>query len=213
MSSPTPKPHRCLRKLAWFVAFGCILLVALYVFRAPLLTGVAQAWVVDEPVTKADAIVVLGGNPGLRAIEAARLYHQGIAPRIIYMDVTNRAVEFGFILSEREQTRRLLLSNNVPENALVVVGNAVTSTYDESQAVRDWITKAGAKSILITTDLSHTRRALWVFHKQLEKTGAQVYVHAIQPNGYGLTDWWRHEDGLIAFQNEFIKYLYYWVKY
>ena len=39
----------------------CALLAIGYVFRAPLLRGAASVWIVSDPLTKADAIVVLGG--------------------------------------------------------------------------------------------------------------------------------------------------------
>jgi uncharacterized SAM-binding protein YcdF (DUF218 family) len=130
------------------------------------------------------------------------------------MDVKlNPAAELGLVLSEREITRQVLLSNHVPETALVAVGHGVATTYDESLAVRAWLATNSAKSILIATDLSHTRRARWIFRKQLKGAGVQVHVSAIQPKEYGVTNWWLHEEGLIAFQNEFIKSLYYRLKY
>ncbi len=209
------KRHPRLRQFAWVLAFVCTLLLTCYVFRAPLLTGVAEAWVVNDPAAKADAIVVLGGKPELRPFEAAKLYQAGVAPRILYMDVKlNPATEQGLMPSEREITRRVLLSKHVPEAAITVVGNGVASTYDESLAVRAWLsTNNSVKSILITTDLSHTRRARWIFRRELDGTGVQVHVHAIQLPQYGVTNWWRHEDGLIAFQTEFLKFAYYRLKY
>ncbi len=208
------KRHPRLRQSAWLLASGCALLLVCYVFRAPLLTGVAQAWVVNDPPAKADAIVVLGGKPELRPYEAARLYHAGIAPLILYMDVKpSQAARQGLVLSEKEFTRRVLLSNDVPDTAIAAVGNGVATTYDEARAVRAWLATNSAKSILLATDLSHTRRARWIFQKELEGTGVQVHVHAIQQKEYGLTNWWQHEEGLVAFQNEFIKSLYYHLKY
>jgi uncharacterized SAM-binding protein YcdF (DUF218 family) len=209
----SPRP-RWLRRLAWFLASACALLLVCYFFRASLLTGVAQAWVVNDPATNADAIVVLGGRPELRPFEASQLYRAGVAPRVLYMNVKlNPLAELGLMLSEREITRRVLLSNNVPETAIMAVGDGVATTYDESRAVRAWLTTNNAKSILIATDLSHTRRARWIFRKELDGTGAQVYVHAIRPNEYALTNWWQHEEGLIAFETEFLKDIYYHFKY
>jgi hypothetical protein len=40
------------RLLFWTLAIACLLLLVGYVFRAPLLTGLADAWVVNDPVTK-----------------------------------------------------------------------------------------------------------------------------------------------------------------
>ena len=208
-------PSRCLRRCAWLLALAVALLLGCYVFRAPLLTGAARAWVVNDPVTNADAIVVLGGKPELRPYEAARLYQAGIAPRILYMNVKlNPAMEQGLMPSEKEITRRVLVSNHVPEAAMTAVGDAVATTYDESRAVRAWLsTNNSVKSILITTDLSHTRRARWIFRKELQGTAVQVHVHAITPTEYNLSNWWKHEEGVIAFQNEILKSFYYHLKY
>lgn len=194
---------------------GCLgLLAVAFVFRAPLLTGLANLWIVNEPVTKADAIVVLGGGLENRPFAAAKLFHDGIAPKILYMDVKlSPTTELGITPPERELTHRVLLSQGVPETAMEAIGNGVSSTYDESRAVRAWVEKTGAKSLLIPTDLFHTRRARWLFRKELKGTGAQIRVVAVAPREYQATNWWQREQGLIAFQNEWIKLPYYWLKY
>lgn len=185
-----------------------------YVFRAPLLTGLAEAWVVNDPVTKADAIVVLGGGVENRPFAAAKLYHEGVAPMILYTDVRpGPAEEMGIVSPEAQLTKRILLSNDVPETAMTMLGTNVASTYDESLAVRDWIEKTGSKSIIIPTDPFHTRRARWVFNRELRGLKTQVYVVPVDPVRYQTRDWWRNEEGVIAFQNEAIKYIYYRLVY
>lgn len=214
MSALPLKRRHWLRRIARLLLLGCVLLLVVYVFRVPLLTGLAEAWVVNDPVTKADAIVIPGGGLENRPFAAAKLFHDGVAPQVLYMDVRLcPAEETGVILAQSELTRRILLSNGVPETAMAVVGHQVATTYDESLAVRAWLATNSAKSILIATDLSHTRRARWIFRRELKGTGVQVYVHAIKPKEYGITDWWQHEKGLIDFQNELIKSIYYWAKY
>ena len=214
MIAPTKPPRSSARRLLDASACACALLLFCYAFRAPLLTGVANAWVVNDPATKVDAIVVLGGAPESRPFEAARLYGAGLAPRVLYMDVIAGPLEeLGIALSERELTHRILLSNNVPETALFAVGHGVASTFDESRAVRAWVATNAVKSILIATDLFHTRRARWIFARELRGTGVKVLAYPVQPRAYGPNNWWRHEEGLIAFQNEAFKSLYYWCKY
>ncbi len=188
--------------------------MGLCLFRVPILVGLAAAWVVNESPAKADAIVVLGGGLEDRPFAAAKLYHEGFAPKILYMDVkANAAVKLGIGLPERELTRQVLLSNNVPEAALVAIGNGVSSTYDESQAVRSWMQESGCKSILIPTDVFHTRRVHWLFHRELGDMQVQVRVQAVRPPAYDTKDWWQHEEGLIAFESEVIKSIYYRFKY
>jgi uncharacterized SAM-binding protein YcdF (DUF218 family) len=202
------------QRLALGFALGCLLLLALYVFRGPLCIGLARAWIVNEPIGKADAIVVLGGGLENRPFAAARLFRDRFAPKVLYMDVkASPTSELGITLPEREMNRRVLLSNGVPDTAMEGIGNAVASTYDESLAVRAWIEKTGAKSIIIPTDNFHTRRVRWLFRKQLKSTKAQIRVVAVEPFEYQTTNWWQREQGLIAFQNESIKMAYYRVRY
>jgi uncharacterized SAM-binding protein YcdF (DUF218 family) len=201
------------RLLGGSIALLVVLFVG-YFFRAPLLIGMANLWVVNEPVARADAIIILGGGLENRPFAAAKLFHDGLAPKILYMDVKpGPTTELGITVPEKELTHRVLLSNNVPEAAMEAIGDGVTSTYDESRAVRAWVEKTGAKSLIIPTDLFHTRRARWLFHKELKGTGAEVRIVAVNTRQYDATNWWKNEQGLIAFQNEWIKSLYYHWKY
>jgi uncharacterized SAM-binding protein YcdF (DUF218 family) len=208
------KPRRRFRQIAWLLTALCTLLLVCYVYRAPLLIGVAQAWVVNEPTTNADAIVVLGGGLENRPFAAAELFHNGAAPRILYMNVRlSPAEEIGLTVTEKEQTHRILLSKGVPDAAITMIGNSVGSTYDESKAVESWMERSGAKSIIIPTDVFHTRRVRWIFGRELRNIKAEIHVVAINPLRYKTDDWWKHEEGVIAFQNEIIKFLYYRLKY
>jgi uncharacterized SAM-binding protein YcdF (DUF218 family) len=212
-----PVVRKWLRRLRSVVLWSCglaVLVAFCFVFRAPLLAGLANAWIVNEPLTRADAVVVLGGGLETRPFEVARIYHQGLAPKILVMNPKpSRRVGLGATPSQTELTRQILAKLNVPESDLLVVGGVVTSTYDESIAVRDWIRTSGAKRVIIPTDSFHTRRVRWLFRKELKPTGAQVIVDAIPGLEYTAEDWWHREEGVIAFQNEVIKYLYYRIKY
>jgi uncharacterized SAM-binding protein YcdF (DUF218 family) len=214
IADPPEKYQPLLRRLAGCLAVSCALLAVLYVFRAPLLVGLAEVWVVNNPAPKADAIVILGGGLENRPFAAAKLFCDGAAPRILYMDVKlSPAEEIGIILPEREQTHRILLRNGVPETAMTAIGTNVASTYDESKAVEAWMAKTGAKSIIIPTDIFHTRRVRWLFNKELRAIKPDIHVVATNPRRYNVQNWWRQEEGVIAFQNELIKYAYYRLKY
>ncbi|MGC9944228.1 MAG: YdcF family protein [Verrucomicrobiota bacterium] len=194
----------------WCLTIGGLLIAAAYFNRTSLLTDAAKVWVVNDPVAKADAIVVLGGGVDTRPFTAAKLYRAGVAPLILYMNVRlSPAEKLGIVLPEGEETRRILLSSSVPAGAMLAIGTNVASTYDESLAVRSWGLSRSAKSIVIVTDVFHTRRARWVFEKQLRGTGLQVFIQGATTLDYGTTNWWQHEQGVIDFQNEVIKYFYY----
>ena len=220
-SSPVvsgPAVRRWPRRLRLVVLWSCGLVVLLsvlcFVFRSPLLTGLANAWIVNDPLEKADAIVVLGGGLETRPFAAARLYHEGLAPKVLLMDVKlTPTTKLGITSPEKDLTRQVLVKQEVPDSDCITVGHGVASTYDESQAVRAWVAKTGAKRVIIPTDLFHTRRVRWLFHKQLKGMGTTVAVRAVAPTEYTATNWWTHEGGLIAFQNEVLKSAYYHLKY
>jgi uncharacterized SAM-binding protein YcdF (DUF218 family) len=205
------------RRWHWIVRVllpGCGFLLLVYIFRIPLLIGMAKAWVVNDPVTRADAIVVLGGGLENRPFAAAKLFHEGVASRIVYMDVRlSPAAELHVAQPEREQTRQILSSNGVPETAMTAVGNSVGNTYDESRAVRGWAETSGVRSIVIPTDPFHTRRVRWIFRRAFHDKGTAIHVVAVNPVRYRLEDWWQDEDGWVAFHSELLKYVYYRCNY
>ncbi len=185
-----------------------------YLFRAPLLRAAASAWVVDQPVEKSDAIAVLGGGAQFRSFAAAQLFRDGFAPRVLVMKVGLDPVDDPKVGSrETEMIRKVLLHEHVPADALVTVGDGVTSTREEALAIRGWAVRNGARRVIVPTDLFHTRRATRLFRRVFAGSGVEVIVHAVPPVEYRLDDWWQHDEGVIAFQNEVVKSALYLARY
>jgi uncharacterized SAM-binding protein YcdF (DUF218 family) len=117
-------------------------------FRAPLLAGMANAWIVNDPTSPCDAIVVLGGGMQTRPFEAARLYREGYAPRVLVASPERKPTdELGITAGDTETTRQILLERGVPEQSIIPFGNEVSSTFEEALALRDWVENTGAKSL------------------------------------------------------------------
>ncbi len=210
-----PFTHRrwLLALCSLLLTIGALLLLA-WVFRAPLLTGLAQAWIVDDRLEKADAVVILGGGMETRPFAAARLYRDGFAPRILLMKLrTAPTAQLGLTDPEAETARKVLIKEGVTAADILIANDEVANTYEEAIAVRNWSRTNAVKSVILATDEFHTRRAAWVFRKQLQGTGVQVRVRAVPVREYKAEDWWQHEQGVVAFQNEVIKYGYYRCKY
>jgi len=192
---------------------GAVLLMAC-LFRTPLLRGAAHAWIVNQTLAHADAIVVLGGGLDTRPAEAARLYHLGLAPKILVMNPRlSAAAELGLEPTEGDLARQILLKKDVPPAAIVTPPNYVTNSFDEAITVRNWARQTGARRVIIPTDIFHTRRVRWLYGRELRGTGLRVQVEGVPVRDYSADDWWHHEQGLIAFQNEVLKYAFYRLKY
>jgi uncharacterized SAM-binding protein YcdF (DUF218 family) len=202
------------RTVLFLLSAFSFLLFLTYFFRTSILTGIAQAYIVNEPLQKADAIVVPGGGIGWRPIEAARLYHEGYAPKILIMDVKpDSAVEVGVREPDRDLMRQVLIKKGVPDTNIVAVGKAVSNTWDDISAAREWGKAARAKRLIVVTDLFHTRRVKWITRKLLDKSDIESEVRAVTPPEYTATNWWRHEEGLIMFQNELVKFGFYMARH
>jgi uncharacterized SAM-binding protein YcdF (DUF218 family) len=233
LDSQPPAARKWLRRLLWLAAFCFLLSVFCFVFRAPLLTGLANAWIINNPVTHADAIIVLGGGLEYRPFAAARIYsnlvHQSTlnpqrsTPNSLKVLITQPELpptaQMGLTVPEFVIARQVLLSNGVPASAIQMIGTNVTSTRDEALAVRAWVTDHASRftfhapRIIIPTDIFHIRCVRWIFERALRNNSAEVCVMAIDPHRYKAGDWWKHEEGLVAFQNEIIKSAYYHLKY
>ena len=167
---------------------------------------------INDPLAKADAIVVLGGGANFRAFETAQLYQAGWGRLILVMNSELRATDrLGLTITEAELVRRILLSNAVPAEAIHIVGTNLTSTHDEALTLKAWSKDSHAASFLIPTGPFHSRRVRWVFRKVFRDATARFTVTSIDPKQ--CRDWWRHEKTLIDFQNEFVKFGFYVIRY
>ncbi|MFZ9937820.1 MAG: YdcF family protein [Luteolibacter sp.] len=170
------------KRLLISLAAVALLLVTLYLGRAPILRAAADLWIIDQAPVRADVIIIPGGGLQNRPAAAARLFHRGFAPEILIFRVKpNPATDRGLVPTEQEITRSLLIAEGVPAAAIVEIGRDVASTWDEALAVRDWAAAHHPRSILVTTEPFHTRRARWTFRKTLSTSMFDVRCSRLAP--------------------------------
>jgi uncharacterized SAM-binding protein YcdF (DUF218 family) len=181
--------------------------------RAWLLHSAADLWVVSDPIGPADAVAVFGGGLEMRPFAAAEYYRRGLVKKVLVSNVRESpAQRLGVIASDTAAGRAILLKLGVPENAIEIFGTDVRNTHQEVLALLAWAEQAGAHSIIVPTEIFSTRRVRWMLHSVFPASMA-ISVAALQPAEYNQGDWWNHEAGLIAFQNEVLKYIYYRYRY
>lgn len=218
-SDNSTQPVRPRRRRLWHARLSvgiaiAVLIVTIWLAHAPLLTRIAEWWVVSDDLAHADAIVVLGGDLEVRPFAAAVLYKHGFADKVLLSNVQmGRAERLGLIPSHTELNRQVLEKLGVPDTAIVAIGNNNSSTFEEAEAVRAWALQSGAKRVIVPTELFAARRTRWIFDRELDRSGIAVIVRALPPPDYQLADWWRNRHGLVDFNNEVLKYVYYRAKY
>ena len=191
------------------------LCAAAWIEREALLRGAAELWIVSDPITPADAVVVLGGGIDMRPFVAADLYTKGLVKKVLLSKVKEPpSVEIGAVTSDTEDERQVLLRLGVPEAAIETFGNANKNTQEEAAALKNWAERNTASVLIIPTEIFPARRVSWMFRREFAGTNVRIEVPSFDPPRlYTRADWWKSEDGVISFQNEVLKYLYYRLKY
>ena len=206
--------HRAFWRAATIITMLATVGISAWLGREPLLRGAASLWIVSDPVTRADAIVVLGGNFWVRPLVAADLYGRGLANKILVSqtaDVQQTSVTVS--PTDTELNRTALLKLGVPPSAIESFGNANSNTREEAVAIRQWAERNAASAFIIPCEIFSARRVRWIFHRELSGRAVRIEVPSFEQSGYTRGEWWKTEQGVIAFQNELLKYIYYRLKY
>jgi uncharacterized SAM-binding protein YcdF (DUF218 family) len=189
--------------------------LALVVNWRELLYITADLWEIDERPSKCDAVHVLGGGWQTRSMVAARMLHQGKVDKILISDVLlTTSDRLGETIPEKERLKSLLMKAGVQEERIEVIGEQLSSTYEESLALHEWLREHPGSSVVIPTEMFHTRRVKWIMTRRVvADSAARIHVSSVPSRDYRAENWWLDEDGVISFQTEIIKSLVYWLRY
>jgi uncharacterized SAM-binding protein YcdF (DUF218 family) len=180
----------------------------LALFVIVVATGIA-AWFGRE----ADVAAVFGGGLEDRPFAAAEFFRQGLVKKIVISNVApSRAERLGVLSPHVVANRDVLLKLGVPLDAIEVFGENLATTEQEATALHDWAWQAGVHRIIVPTEIFVTRRLSWMLHRVFGDE-ADVRVVALESPDYRRADWWHYTAGIIGFQNEVLKYVYYRLKY
>jgi uncharacterized SAM-binding protein YcdF (DUF218 family) len=191
-------------------AVGALTLLGLALGAGLLLT--AGWWLrMDDQPRKADAIVILAGDVR-RAIFAADLYNQGLAP-LVYVsrpwhEPPQALCDLGFDCPRQEdQMLRVLTAKGVPPEAVHVYGQGLMSTVEEGE---DLARELGPehRALLIVTSPYHCRRAKLILSGILR--GHELVM---TPTPYERFDeiWWNHQRSSGAVVSEAAKFVFYFL--
>jgi uncharacterized SAM-binding protein YcdF (DUF218 family) len=194
-----------------------ILLLSLLTFlRRPILTGAADVLIVNDAPHPADIIFLLNGDFNTRPVRAAELYKQGLAPRVVIARAeSGAAVKLGLIPNETDISVGVMKRLGVPAEAITIlpVTGGVTSTFDEARVLRDYVEENQVSRIILVTSEFHSRRAKWIFERELTGLHLSLEMAAVPYSTFDRTNWWTNENGLITLNNEYIKFIFYYIKY
>jgi uncharacterized SAM-binding protein YcdF (DUF218 family) len=173
----------------WLWSLGTILFLGLFAFL-----NVGRWLVAEDTLRKADAIAVLSGRMPGRALEAARVYKQGYAPRVWLTHSTEPGATLAQLsvqyVGEDSYDKQILMHEGVPENAIVVLDPPIVNTADEVKTIGEALRKENGHAVVLVTSKVHTRRlkALW---RRISAGDGEAIVHGVSDDSFEPGRWWK----------------------
>jgi len=167
---------------------------ALCVSAIIIVFGVGRWLVVEDPLEKAKAIVVLSGRMPVRAMEAARLYRGGYAPEVWLTRSTEPAASLRGVhiayLDEDYYNAHILMHEGVPSSAIHVLEPDIDNTADEMRVIAEQAARENGTSVIIVTSKVHTRRVhtLW---RKISAGRARAIIRGPEADPFEPAHWWR----------------------
>ena len=174
-----------------------------------------RALVAEDPIARADLVVVSNADVRSAALEAVALYRAGAAPRIGLMpwrrdalDDRIRAMGVSY-LGFTELAAAIMERAGVPPAAVVVLPATVDGTRSEVRAVGAYVREAGIASVVYVTTRSHTARVRRMLLREIGP-GAVVSVRAARDDPFRPDGWWRQRATARELVTEYIRWMVEW---
>jgi uncharacterized SAM-binding protein YcdF (DUF218 family) len=178
--------------------FVIVLCAVLYFARGPILRFAGETWVVEDPLDRADAIIVLSDDNFYadRATHAADLYRHGMAPIVVTSGRRLRPYAGIAELMEHD-----LIERGVPKDKIVRISHNAENTREEAQALAQQALERKWRSVIVVTSNYHTRRARYIF-LHVFPAQTQVRVSGAQDGDFDPQHWWQSRKSLKEFTRE-----------
>ena len=195
--------------LLWILlAFGLVGAVAAIVLAYAVTKAGYWLEAPGQAPKRADAIVVLGGDDGDRALRALDLYRGGYAPTIVLT-----GLEHGNAAPPANITWRaeFLAARGVPRSALRFEV-ASRNSYTEATNMLGLMRQQGWRSVLVVSDPPHMRRLAWTWERIFKGSGLHYVLVPSSAPWWSAGNWWHDEQSGAFVIMEYIKLAYYVVK-
>jgi uncharacterized SAM-binding protein YcdF (DUF218 family) len=201
--------------------FGCGILAAGFVailgtaLASPAVLSALGRWLdVGRPPQKADVVVLLNGSYNTRPFMAAALVHGGWAAKVVLNTVALHPIQAdGAIPPSHEIALKVMEYGGLARNNVVLLDTSATTTFDEAAGVAKYADAHNVKRLLLVTEGPHMRRSVWIFQKVLAGRGIEVIPVSAPTDDFDFAVWWRSEEGFLFVVSEYLKLLFYSLRY
>jgi uncharacterized SAM-binding protein YcdF (DUF218 family) len=170
-----------------------------YLVRRPILRFMAESWIIEDPLDKADALIVLGDDNFYadRATRGVQLFREGKAPVIV---ASGRRLRPNAGIAELIEHD--LVERGVPKDKVVRFTHDGDSTLEEAQALAAFVAGKKWHSVIVVTSNFHTRRARYIFRRVFPQ-GLEVRVASARDGDFDPEHWWEKRKSIKELTREF----------
>jgi uncharacterized SAM-binding protein YcdF (DUF218 family) len=164
----------------------------LYLARGPILRFVGENWIVEDPLERSDAIIMLSDDNFYadRATRAAELYRRGMAPVVVASG--RRLRPFAGIA---ELMVRDLSERGVPKDKIEAFAHDADNTREEAQALAQLAARKKWRNVIVVTSNYHTRRARYIVDRVFPST-VKVRVASAHDEDFDPENWWQRRKSI-----------------
>jgi uncharacterized SAM-binding protein YcdF (DUF218 family) len=160
-------------------------------------SDIGQWLMVADPLEPANAVVVLSGRVPFRAMEAASIYREGLAPEVWLTrevvspeEQTLGRLGVAFVRGE-VYNREVLERLGVKPSAIRLLADGVRNTVDEMRLIAEELGRDGGGRVIIVTSKVHSRRvrATW---SAIVGASPRAMIRYAREDPYDGGRWWRN---------------------
>jgi uncharacterized SAM-binding protein YcdF (DUF218 family) len=196
------------RLLVALLVLLAVVLVTTLVHR-PVLRAIGHGLVVEDPPTRADAIVVVAGSTPSREDRAAALFQEHWAPRVLVSRQAvprrvQRLLDMGIRpLDFQGESVRALEMFGVPRGAIVTLPEPVEITETEVRGVVAAARAHGWRRVVLVTTALHARRVRVIWDREAG-SAIEAQLAVVHDQCTGEDGWWRRRRCAEAVLHEYL---------
>jgi uncharacterized SAM-binding protein YcdF (DUF218 family) len=184
---------------------GALLLASGVFFGKRQCDGPARFLVLQDPPTATDAAMVFGGDPNFeRTRHASRLFHEGLARRLIFCGGEPGPGDHAFGLMQVAKKSGVPVEKMIPEAQS-------RSTRESIEFVKPILEKHGIRSLTLVTSPYHQRRVFLSAQRTLSDT-VQLINSPAEPSFWSPRGWWQSGKSIRIVFKEYGKLGYYYLR-
>lgn len=194
---PPAQSGKILSSLVSLVFVGA-LCGLVYFARSPILRFAGESWIVEDPMERSDAIIILSDDNFYadRATRAAQVFRDSMAPLVVASGRRLRPRAGIAELMEHD-----LVERGVPKGKILRIAHDADNTKEEAETLAQVAAQRKWKSVIVVTSNYHTRRARYIFAK-IFPAGTIIRVTGARDGDFDPERWWERRISIKKFARE-----------